>query len=128
MKQHHTVALALLVGTGIGGIAVQGLHAQPQPPAFYIAEIDVTDQAGYDKDFAEKSRAVAQAAGGKFLVRGKAEMLKGEPPKNRIVVQQWESMDKLKAWFNSAEQKALRDVQDKYSKVRIFAAQGLTGN
>ena len=128
MKQHHTIALALLVGIGLGGIAVQGLHAQAQPPVFYVAEIDVIDEAGYEKDFGVKSRAAVQAAGGKFLVRGKAEMLKGEPPKNRIVIQQWDSMDKLKAWFNSAEQKELRDVQDKYSKVRIFAAQGLTSN
>jgi uncharacterized protein (DUF1330 family) len=92
---------------------------------FYIAEVDITDEAGYERDFGVKSRAGVQVSGGKFLVRGKAEPLKGEPPKNRIVIQQWESMDKLKAWFNSPEQKALRDIQDKYAKVRIFAAQGV---
>ena len=42
MKTHYTVVLAALTGVGIGGLAVQGIHAQAKPPAYYIAEIDVT--------------------------------------------------------------------------------------
>jgi hypothetical protein len=45
MKTYTTVVLAALAGAGIGGLAVQGLHAQTKlPTAFYIAEIDVTNE------------------------------------------------------------------------------------
>jgi hypothetical protein len=40
MKIQLTVALALLIGVGVGAITVQSLHAQAKPPAYVIAEID----------------------------------------------------------------------------------------
>jgi uncharacterized protein (DUF1330 family) len=45
--------------------------------------------------------------------------------KKRVVIQQWDSMEELKAWFDSAEQTKLRDIQAKYSKVRACAVEGV---
>ncbi|WP_197033696.1 hypothetical protein [Bradyrhizobium sp. URHD0069] len=33
MKTHYTVTLAMLAGFGLGAVAVQGLHAQANPPS-----------------------------------------------------------------------------------------------
>jgi len=38
MKTCYKVALAALTGVGIGGLAVEGIHAQAKPPAYHIAD------------------------------------------------------------------------------------------
>jgi hypothetical protein len=41
------------------GTQVQALHAQPKPPVYYVAEVDVTDLDGYLKEYAPKAAAAA---------------------------------------------------------------------
>jgi uncharacterized protein (DUF1330 family) len=107
-------------------MAVHALHAQSNPPVYYIAEVDVTNQEGYLKEFAPKAQAAVKTSGGRFLVLGgKTTPLLGDPPKSRIVVQQWDSLDALQKWFNSPEQTELRKIQQQFAKVRVFAVEGL---
>ena len=71
MKTKYLLAIALLAGAVIGGAAIQGLHAQTKPPAFVVAEIDVTNQEGFAKEFGPAARkALAIGAGYKALVLG----------------------------------------------------------
>jgi uncharacterized protein (DUF1330 family) len=111
-----------------GGVLVtEVLHAQAKPPAFYIAEVDVSNPEAYAKEFGAKSQAATKAAGGRYLsLGGKVVPLEGDAPKARVVVQQWESMDKLLSFFNSAPNKELRQTGAKYAKFRTFAVEGLT--
>lgn len=51
MKIQYVVAIALLTGVGLGAMTVQHLHAQAKPPAYAIAEIEVTNQDGYVKEY-----------------------------------------------------------------------------
>src|SRR5256885_15921898 len=106
MKTYLTVSVAMLTGSAIGGFAVQGLQAKAKPPVFYVGEIDVTDEAGYQKEFVPQAGATAQAGGARFLARGgQTTTLLGDPVKKRVVIYQWESMDQMRGWFDSAEQK-----------------------
>ena len=126
MKASAKLTIMLFIGVAVGAMAVHGLHAQAKPPVFYVGEIDVTDEAGYQKEFVPQAGAAAQAGGARFLARGgQTTTLLGDPVKKRVVIYQWESMDQLRGWFNSAEQKKLRDVQAKYSKVRAYAVEGI---
>ena len=43
--QARVAALAMVVGVGLGALAVQGLHAQAKPPVFVIFEAEVKDKA-----------------------------------------------------------------------------------
>jgi uncharacterized protein (DUF1330 family) len=133
MKPRYTVALSMVAGAALGGAAIQGLHAQAKPPVYYVAEIDVTNPDAYAKEYAPKAQALIKAAGGKILAVGgaaaaggaKVTGFDGEPPK-RAVVQVWESMDKIEAWRNNPEYKALRkDVGDKYAKFRSYTIEGV---
>ena len=122
MPTHYTIAFAALAGFALGAAAVQ---AQSRPPVIYVAEIDVTDEAGYLKDFTPKATANVQGAGGRFIVQGgKATALMGDPPKSRIIIQQWDSMEQLQKSLNSPERKALEAIRAKYAKVRAFAVEG----
>jgi uncharacterized protein (DUF1330 family) len=124
MRAQYGIGLSLVASFVLGGIAVHSLHAQTKPPVFYVAEVEVTDQAGYMKEFVAKSQTVVASSGGRFLVQGgQVTQLVGDPPK-RFVIQQWESLDQLKKWFDSPEQSGLRAIQAKYAKVRSFAVEG----
>ena len=71
MKTCFTVALSTLAGIAVGVGAVQGLHAQSKPPAYVIAEIDVTDQDGYAKEYLSRSaKPINEEGGGKFAATG----------------------------------------------------------
>jgi len=125
MKAKYTVTLAMLAGFGLGAIAVQGLHAQAKPPVYQITEIDVLNQEAYLRDYAPKAQAVIRAAGGKFLAAGgKTTTIEGEPPKTRVVIQQWDSVEQIQAYRNSAAFKELLPLRERLAKFRAFTVEG----
>src|ERR1700724_1730721 len=102
MKSTYKLTIALFAGAAIGGLVIHGLHAQAKPPVFQVVEIDVLDQEAYSKDYVPKAQAAIKAAGGKFLAAGgKTTTIEGEPPKSRVVIQQWDSLEKVQAYRNS---------------------------
>jgi uncharacterized protein (DUF1330 family) len=126
MKTRHAVALSLLAGAALGAAAVQGLHAQAKPPIYYVAEIDVTDLEGWTKDYAPKAQALIKEMGGRVLAAGQnVTSLEGAPPKKRVAIQVWDSMDQIKAWRSSAKFKELQPLRDKYGTARAFTVEGL---
>jgi uncharacterized protein (DUF1330 family) len=125
MKTKYTVALAMAAGFALGGLAVQGLHAQAKPPAYVVAEITVKDQEAYKKEFLPLASKAAQDAGGKYLVRGGNSMsFMGAAPAARVVVTQYDSMDKAQTWWNSQSRKDADAIGEKYATFRIFAVEG----
>ena len=127
MKMTYTFTLAAILGFVAGGATIHGLNAQTKPPVFSITEIDVTDQEGYLKDYAPKATAALEAAGGKYLARGgKTYSFVGDQPK-RMVVLQWENIDKFQAYRDSNAAKELAPILQKYGKFqRSFAVEGLS--
>jgi uncharacterized protein (DUF1330 family) len=126
MKRHLTLALTLFAGIAIGGVAVHSPHAQAKPPGYYVAEIAVKDQDAYAKEFIPVATKSLQEQGGKFVIRGgKTVATQGAPPAPRVVVLQFESLDKAEAWWNSPAQKAAQAIGDKYATFRSFLVEGL---
>jgi uncharacterized protein (DUF1330 family) len=86
----------------------------------------VTDLDNYVKEYAPKAQALIKGSGGRLLAAGqKVTPIEGAPPKPRVAVLQWESMEKLQAWRNTPEFKENRKIGDKYAKFRSFAIEGL---
>jgi uncharacterized protein (DUF1330 family) len=126
MKTHYAIALSLLAGAALGAGTIHGLYAQATPPVYVVAEIDVQNVERYTKDYVPKAQALIKSMGGRFLAAGqKVTQLEGEPPKARVAVQVWPSMDKIQAWQKSAELKELRATVKDYAKFRVFAVEGL---
>ena len=131
MRSNYKVAVAVTAGVAIGAFAVQGLHAQAKPPVYFVAEIDVTNPDAYAKEYAPTSQAIIKAAGGRFLAiggsaatTGTVTAFDGDAPK-RVVVQVWDSMEKIRAWRANPEYVEIRKVGEKYAKFRSFAVDGL---
>lgn len=119
-------ALAVGIGFALGAAAIQGLHAQTKPPAYYIGEITVKDQEGFIKQFAAPGVKPVQEAGGKFIVRGsKPVSLQGESPP-RVTVIQFDDMEKAQAWWNSPTNKNMQAIGDKYATFRSFLVEGVS--
>src|SRR5262249_47892127 len=118
MKTKYTVALSMLAGVAIGGVAVQGLQAQGKPKAYIVTETEVLDAAALAA-YVSQAQAAARTAGGRpgiVPAGGKVVGLIGEPPK-RFSVSEWESLEKAQAYYNSPERKALDAQRNKVQKV-----------
>ena len=124
MTKRSTVVLALLAGFGLGAAVVHGVHAQAKPPAYTIAEFEVTDAETFKK-YGDATRTAIPEAGGRFVVRpgAKTHVVNGAPPK-QVAVIQWESLEKGQAFFESDAYKQLVPIRDKGSKFRAFTVEG----
>jgi uncharacterized protein (DUF1330 family) len=126
MKTRTAVALSICAGVAVGAAAVQALHAQAKAPAYVIAEIDITNVEAFDKEYVPPAAKAVVDGGGKYIVRGgRTVAFFGEPPKGRMAVMMFESMEKAEAAFNSPAFKAAKAVGDKYAKFRVYAVEGL---
>lgn len=129
MKTNIKIAAAaiggLALGVGLSGgtnLAPGVLHAQGMAPYYEVAEINVTDQAGYEKSGVDKVRDAIKANGGKFIAGGynKAMARMGAAPANRVLVLQWpnkEASDKTWAeatlkWWETGGSKSASSLRD----------------
>jgi uncharacterized protein (DUF1330 family) len=126
MKTRSAPAFALLISIGLSALTAQGLHAQTRPPVYTVFEIDVTNVEAYTREYAPLAQASIRKAGGKQLAGGqKVTSLEGAPPKPRVTIHRWDSLEQAQAWFNSDDYRAARKIGDKYAKFRAFAVEGL---
>ena len=131
MKPRVNVTAAILASMVIGAAAVEGLHAQANPPVYFIGEIEVTNPEGYAKEYLPKAREIIKAHGGQLVAAGGAAGAKqviavdGEPPK-RVVIYQYPSVDAVHAWRNDPAYEEVRKIGEKYAKYRTFAVEGVS--
>jgi uncharacterized protein (DUF1330 family) len=82
---------------------------------------------GYAKEFLPPVLKTIQEGGGHFLARGgKTVSFEGAPPAPRVVVVQWENLDKAQAWWNSQATKDAFAIGKKFATFRQFAVEGVT--
>ena len=118
------LVLAASLGAALGAVAMQVLHAQAKPPAYLVAEIDVTDADLY-KQYLDKGGPLYAQFTGRFLVRGGAiDKFAGEPPK-RLVIAAFDSLAQAQAFRDSPAYQALVPLRDKASKFRAYIAEGV---
>jgi len=125
MKMGYAIAVSSLAGLAIGAAAVQVLHAQAKPPVYAIALNQLTDPEGYAKDYLPKGRAAILAHGGVYVAAGKGTVITGDVPHDRVTVLKFESLDAVKAWFNSADYQAANEIGQKYARYNIVAVDGV---
>ncbi|CAG0970281.1 hypothetical protein BURK1_01191 [Burkholderiales bacterium] len=72
-------------------------------PAYLIARVNVTDWERY-REYMKLTPAAIAAYGGKFIVRGgEMETLEGPAETHRVVVIEFPSYERAKAFYASAE-------------------------
>ena len=95
--------------------------------AYVVAEVEVTDPAGY-KPYTELVPATIELYGGRFLARGgAAEVLEGDWPQRRRVIIEFPSMEAARAWWDSPEYAKPKAMRRAASNGRLILLEGFDG-
>ena len=93
--------------------------------AYVIVEIQVTDPAGYE-EYKKLAPPIVAAYGGKYLARGgKTETLEGDWSPKRLVILEFESAERAKAWLNSPEYRVARQLRHQTTKTNMVVVEGV---
>ena len=93
--------------------------------AYVIVDIEVTDATAYEKYKALAPAAIA-SFGGRFLARGgRAETLEGDWSPNRIVVIEFQSVERAKAWLASAEYAPALAIRRQNANCKMIVVEGV---
>jgi len=126
MKTNFKLAVALVAGAVIGGMAIQGLHAQAKPPAYLVIPIlKINDAAAFKAGVLDKVKSEDMtAAGGQFVVRSQKFIgLDGSPPE-RLIIIKFDSVEKAQAFSNTAAQKEINTARIKSTNSLSFIVEG----
>jgi uncharacterized protein (DUF1330 family) len=123
MLKNIIIAAAAL---GIGGVGGAVLHAQTAvPPAYLIANVQVSDPDGW-KQYITALPATLAPYHVKTLARAPAVAMDAStPPAGSTVILAFNSMDDLKAWWNSPAYQAIIPLREKSAKTVVYALPGM---
>ena len=93
-------------------------------PAYFVVELETTNQAGMEPYRAAVPATLAQY-GGRFVVRGGAtELVEGGPEPKRIVILEFADAAAIKRWYNSPEYQEILPARLANSTSRAFIVEG----
>ena len=92
---------------------------------YALLDIEILDQTAFDR-FRDRAPTTVEAHGGKFLVRGGATDVKGDWTPHRVVLVEFDSMDRARSWRDSPERAALREALDRCAKVTVTLIEGVS--
>jgi uncharacterized protein (DUF1330 family) len=93
-------------------------------PAYVVADIEVTDPAGYEPYRPLAAASIARF-GGRFLVRGGAtELLEGAPAPGRVVVIEFPDAEAARRWYRCDEYQSALKIRQAASYGRLFLVEG----
>ena len=106
------------------GVEPHAQGSESGTAGYLIGDIEVTNPDTYAK-YAAGVPATVTSFGGKYLVRGvSGEVFEGPWSPKRLVVLEFESMERAKAWYNSSEYADLKKIRQSASKGNLIFADG----
>ncbi len=94
--------------------------------AYVIAEVDVLDPEAYE-EYRRHVPPTLEAYGARFIVRGgETTLLEGEPKPKRIVVIEFESVDRAREWWASEVYAGPKAMRQAASNGRLIAVEGVS--
>ena len=93
-------------------------------PAYIITEIEVTDPVVYE-EYRHGAAGTIERFGGRYLVRGgRAELLEGDDPPRRMIVLEFASAERAKAWWSSQEYAGPKETRQRSARTRMILVDG----
>jgi uncharacterized protein (DUF1330 family) len=94
-------------------------------PAYFVVELEITNQAAMEPYRAAVGATLAQY-GGRFLARGGAtELIEGGPEPKRIVILEFADSAAVKRWYNSPEYQKILPMRLDHSSGRALIVEGV---
>ncbi|WP_044044219.1 DUF1330 domain-containing protein [Caballeronia insecticola] len=93
--------------------------------AYVLVDVEITNQEAYEK-YREVAYPVINAFGGKYLVRGGAtEVIEGDWSFDRLIIVEFESVERARQWYYSPEYRPAIDVIEKYARRKLAIVEGV---
>ena len=93
-------------------------------PAYFVAEVEVTNPTGYEPYRALAGASIAQY-GGRFVARGgKTALIEGGPVPQRVVIIEFADEASARRWYDSPEYQAAPPIRLANSRGRAFIVEG----
>jgi len=126
MPINTRMIFTLFGGIVIGAAVIQGLHAQTKPPAYLIIPIlKINDGAAFKSGVIDKVKDEdLTAAGGQYVVRSQKFTSVDGPPPERLVIIKFDSVEKAKAFSNTAAQNEINAARIKSTNSLSFIVEG----
>ena len=92
---------------------------------YLIADVDVTDRKSYE-EYVKLVPGTVEAFGGKYLVRaGPYDRLEGDWAPKRLVVIEFESVERARQWYDSTEYQPAKDIRLRTAISNLLIVDGL---
>lgn len=92
---------------------------------YIVVEVNVKDAARYD-DYRNMVAPTLEPFGGRFLVRGGAvETLEGSWSPTRFVVIEFDSVERAKAWWSSADYQPAKQLRQQAADTQMIVVEGV---
>ena len=93
--------------------------------AYVIVHNEVLDEGTFG-EFRERIGATVDAHGGRYLVRGGSfEVVEGELTTDRVVVIEFDDVNKARTWLNSPEYTDLKKIRQQAENATILVVEGV---
>jgi len=93
--------------------------------AYIFVSVEVHDPLRYE-EYRKTVLPTIEAYGGRFLVRGgKVEVLEGSWPQRRIVIVEFPSVEKARAWWHSPEYATPKALRQATSHTEMILVEGV---
>jgi uncharacterized protein (DUF1330 family) len=97
------------------------------PKGFLYAECEVVDRAEFEK-YREQVGGVSASFGGRYVVRrSEPVVLDGEWPPKRLVIIEFDSPQKVRAFYDSPEYQAILPFRLRSTKGHVLLLTGADG-
>ena len=92
--------------------------------AYLVADIEVIDSELYRR-YTEQAQPVIYRYGGRYLVRGgRATPLSGDWRPERLLIIEFESLEKLRACFDSEAYRRIAPLRERSTRSRSLVVEG----
>ena len=117
------VVAAAIVAAALAGVSAR--QATAAKKGYMIAEVEVSNAEQY-AEYAKRSPGVVEKYGGRFIARGgQAATLEGAAAAGRLVIIEFPSFERAKAYFESADYQAIRKLRLGAANFRAVLVEGL---
>ena len=93
--------------------------------AYIVANVQITNPERYP-EYRDRVAETVSRYGGKYLVRGgKVDVLEGEWEPQRLVIIEFESVERCYEWYNSLEYTPLNQLRHEVAETQLVIVAGL---
>ena len=92
--------------------------------AYLIADLDITDPVVFE-EYRQQVAPLVAKYGGKYVVRGGAiETVEGDWSPKRLVILEFENVDRLKAWYEGDDYRPVMALRHQSAHSNVVIVEG----